>query len=270
MLWLFLWIFSVCMLYTLRRVWWLSPSQCIVTHFPSKRQPGQGRVLSGGVYVLYPVVEKAHTICWSSCTRLGQGWTYEKKACSVIDLRSREYVPAARVCVSSDGVPLKLQLSILYHVELQQVQLALQHSDPVQLLSHAACQMVGEYVLSHTAEEVLQHWSELASLLLQKLRKRTDRKQLGLSVDQVSMLSIDYYYAGGDEEGRKRVSLHQQLQQLLQLKKKYSQCSDVALAILLSSDCSSSLPSLPSSVTYAASSSSSSSSSESGSDTEEE
>lgn len=237
MFWFWLWIFSLTLLYTVRRMWWLSPYECIVTHLPAAKRRGtaveQGRILTAGLYVLYPLVESVHTIEWSSCSLSEKGvWRYGKTSSARIPLCTLQYVVSDLCYSSQDDVSLQLQLSFEYHVELSQVQSAVKHSDPVQLLVSALRQCVGEYVQSHSADELLQQWSPLAKSIASTLKKKTEREQLGLSLDHVHVLRIDYgstpSSGGGDES-----SLQLRIRKWHALKKTYPQCSDVALALFV-------------------------------------
>lgn len=238
MFWFWIWIFSLTFIYTLRRVLWLSPQECVVTHLPrSKHGTEQTRVLTSGIFVLYPIVEQVQTICWSSCEYTEQGWVYKKKPTHRISLSSKQYVVSDICHTCSDDVSVKVQLSIQYHVDLQQAAYAVKHSDPVQVLATASRQCVGEYIQTHTVDEVMKQWSELAKVVMTLLKKRMEKEQLGLCLDRVHMLRIDGFV---DDDNDDHHHMMRQLKKLQAWKKKYPQYSDTALALLILSSSSSS------------------------------
>lgn len=225
---LFFLVFVLSLLYTLRRIWRLSAEQCIVTHYPKNG----GRVLTDGIWVLYPLVESVCSISWtvSKYDAATDSWLYQQKKKQIIDLKSRSFTLCDVSFCTKDAESVLLTISFTYQVSTLRVQeLVHYHRDPILETKALFEQTLGSLIYSKTLGELRQNRSLLAEACLRKLRLKLERADIPLHLSNICLSSIRHKFTSCDNI-EQNLQVLQCCKHINSLKKKFTALSDVALS----------------------------------------
>lgn len=222
-------IISAAIIYNMRRMYRLSAQQCVITYFPR----GDIRVLSNGVYVLFPFIESPYSIKWT-VSRMDEEDTHylHRKSSTVIDLSKRSYVIPEVRGKTKDGAIVTAAASFLYRVSETGLERLMDVKDPPLSAAQLCTQCVAAQFSNHTLEQLHTDWRDISKSILDQLRATASKQNLCLNITAVSILHIKHTPRLGKLYAM-RILLNDLCKDLKQLKQQYPDISDVALAELM-------------------------------------
>ena len=230
---LLVWFTVISILYTLRRIWRLSMNQCIVTHISHSGT----RVLRGGIWVLYPIVESVCTVNWtvSKYDDIAGKYFYSKKETDIIDLKERNFTVAALTCKTKDDATVLLDMTFTYHVHVDTIEHIVNRSDPILDAEKVSRLVVTTSLYKKTLHDTLQTLPDVSASVFHQLKEGVQKRDIGLNITAVYITSIRHTAMPGDkyQSGAADPLVLNCCKQVKLLKKKYQGLSDSALAYIL-------------------------------------
>lgn len=216
-------------IYNVRRIWRLSPNECIVTYIPRHST----RVLTDGIFVLRPFIENAYVIKWTvskfdekkqRCIR------YRKKRC-VIDLKERNFAVSS-LCRTKDFIELNILASFNYQIPEIQLQNIVSIDDPTHAVGTVCEQLISDEVSAVELEKMQNNWTAVATSILTKLKSKVAKQSLCLYVRSVQIEVINYITPLRNVHAEQQF-ITKACESFKKLKKKYTDIDDTALALIL-------------------------------------